>query len=68
MIVTCSINLSKFQCTIFEKLVTITYIHFYFFSIFVHPLAKMFYGEIHKDDGNMIIFLGKSKLPFERYG
>lgn len=54
MIVPCSRNLSKFQCIFFEKSTTITYNHFKFFSGFVHPLAKTFYGEMHKDDGNLL--------------
>lgn len=49
------------------KLAFITYNYFYFFSRFVHPLAKMFYGEVHKDDGIMLKIFQFNPIYHLRY-
>lgn len=54
MMVTCSSNFRKFWCTLFENSTFITYNHFLFFSRFMHPLAKIVFWEVHKDDLNML--------------
>ena len=51
--VTCSSSFSKFHCTVFKKFVSITFSHFFIFSISVHPFKNLFYGETHMDDRNM---------------
>lgn len=54
MMVTCLNFFSKFECTVFKKLSTITYNHFPFScdSCIYWPI--LFYGEMDKDDGNML--------------
>ena len=36
-----------------KELASITFIHFYIFSIHVNPFKNLFHGEVHMDDGNM---------------
>ena len=54
MMVTCLRNFSKFQCTVSKKLASITFNHFFIFSISVHPFKNLFHGEMHMDTGNML--------------
>jgi len=36
-----------------KKFASYIFIHFFIFSISVHPFKKKFHGEIHMGDGNM---------------
>lgn len=68
MMVTFSRNFITFWCMVCDKSTSITYNHFYFFSIFVHPMAEIFYGEVHKYDSNMLKRnSSQSNLLFESY-
>ena len=40
-------NFSQFQCIVSKKSTSITFSHFFIFSISVHPFQNLFHGEMH---------------------
>ena len=47
-------SFNGFQCTLSEKLISVIFSHFPFFSKYVHPLIAILLWEVHNDDRNML--------------